>query len=95
MRVFVQAHWFYEDNVREQTEGLKSLSLKEFSEQMFQSVPQFKKYKKHIEDIYANFNSYKVPALAWSWANQPSRRHTVSKAPCGGTACGSDMAAAD
>lgn len=40
----VQAHWFYEDNVREEHGGLKSLSLREFAVQMFTQCSILKKY---------------------------------------------------
>mmetsp|Transcript_25751 Transcript_25751/g.48836 ORF Transcript_25751/g.48836 Transcript_25751/m.48836 type:complete len:321 (-) Transcript_25751:120-1082(-) len=54
-----QAHWFYEDNVREEHGGLKSLSLREFAVQMFTQCSILKKYTQFVDDIYKNFNAYK------------------------------------
>ncbi|KAF6166218.1 hypothetical protein GIB67_031002 [Kingdonia uniflora] len=55
-----QAHWFYEDNSVENNPSLKSISLREFTSLMFSSCIQLRPYIAHIDDIYKDFNSYKV-----------------------------------
>ncbi|RZC76356.1 hypothetical protein C5167_000431 [Papaver somniferum] len=55
-----QAHWFYEDNAVEQDSGLKSLSLREFTSLMFRSCDALRPYTAHVDDIYNDFNKYKV-----------------------------------
>lgn len=55
-----QAHWFYEDNTREQYPSLKSLSLREFTSLMFQSCADLRPYNSRIDGIYKDFTSYKV-----------------------------------
>ncbi|KAK3261596.1 hypothetical protein CYMTET_29497 [Cymbomonas tetramitiformis] len=53
-----QAHWFYEDNIREQL-PLKSLSLREFAVLMFQQCITLKPYQRFVDDIYKSFTIYK------------------------------------
>ncbi|KAI5060668.1 hypothetical protein GOP47_0025088 [Adiantum capillus-veneris] len=55
-----QAHWFYEDNSREQHPSLKSLTAREFTALMFQSCAALRPYIANIDDIYKDFTSYKV-----------------------------------
>lgn len=55
-----QAHWFYEDNSREQHPSLKSLTPREFTALMFQSCAALRPYIANIDDIYKDFTSYKV-----------------------------------
>eukprot|EP00850_Spirogloea_muscicola_P003790 SM000015S01290 [mRNA] locus=s15:1002276:1011530:- [translate_table: standard] len=49
-----QAHWFYEDNMREKTPLLKSFTLREFT------CAALRPYIAHIDNIYKDFNSYKT-----------------------------------
>ncbi|GAV73090.1 NUDIX domain-containing protein/DCP2 domain-containing protein [Cephalotus follicularis] len=54
------AHWFYEDNSVEKNPSLKSFTLKEFTSLMFNSCDVLRPYVAHIDDIFKDFNSYKV-----------------------------------
>lgn len=60
MFLIEQAHWFYEDNSREQYPSLKSMSTFEFAALMFQSCASLRPYIANIDDIYKDFTSYKV-----------------------------------
>lgn len=60
MFLIEQAHWFYEDNCREQDPSLKSMSTFEFAALMFQSCASLRPYIANIDDIYKDFTSYKV-----------------------------------
>eukprot|EP00897_Mesotaenium_endlicherianum_P009959 jgi/Mesen1/8992/ME000056S08401 len=55
-----QAHWFYEDNSREQFSGLKSLNLRDFTSLMFQKCAALRPYLQHVDDIYKDFTTYKT-----------------------------------
>ena len=55
-----QAHWFYEDFVREKRTDLKSLSLREFATHLFTTCVSLRPYVGHLDTIYKSFTSYKV-----------------------------------
>eukprot|EP01102_Stenamoeba_stenopodia_P009479 TRINITY_DN2796_c0_g4_i1.p1 TRINITY_DN2796_c0_g4~~TRINITY_DN2796_c0_g4_i1.p1 ORF type:complete len:356 (-),score=78.99 TRINITY_DN2796_c0_g4_i1:1050-2117(-) len=58
-----QAHWFYEDFYREKNPRLPSLSLKEFTRQIFERSELLKQVQsgeiKSTDEILANFKKYK------------------------------------
>ncbi|KFH71341.1 hypothetical protein MVEG_01641 [Podila verticillata NRRL 6337] len=54
-----QAHWFYEDFVREQNTSLPSFSLKNFSAKFFQHCPLLAEWASEHETAFANFMEYK------------------------------------
>ncbi|KAG0343117.1 mRNA-decapping enzyme subunit 2 [Podila humilis] len=54
-----QAHWFYEDFVREQNSSLPSFSLKNFSAKFFQHCPLLHEWANEHETAFANFMEYK------------------------------------
>lgn len=54
-----QAHWFYEDNTREEDPCLKSFNLREFSALMFQKCASLRPYIGQVDNIYKDFTSYK------------------------------------
>lgn len=62
-----QAHWFYEDFVREEEPeaNLQSLSLKTFAKLMFQQCPELQAYSTVLDAIYRQFNEYKqvIPVM--------------------------------
>jgi hypothetical protein len=55
-----QAHWFYEDFVREQNPALPSFSLKAFTSKIFHHCPVLRNYNKNHEQAYRDFVKYKV-----------------------------------
>jgi 8-oxo-dGTP pyrophosphatase MutT (NUDIX family) len=55
-----QAHWFYEDFLREKDASLPGFSLKDFCAQFFELCPLLKAYKGTFDENYAKFHSYKV-----------------------------------
>ena len=58
-----QAHWYYEDFVREEEEHkhrLKSMSLKQFAGLMFNKCAPLRRYKDEVDDIYKAFTNYKL-----------------------------------
>ncbi|KAI9206496.1 Dcp2, box A domain-containing protein, partial [Polychytrium aggregatum] len=55
-----QAHWFYEDFVREENPKLPSYSLKNFSSRFFQYCPLLHEWAHDHETAFANFIEYKV-----------------------------------
>ncbi|KIM48212.1 hypothetical protein M413DRAFT_439933 [Hebeloma cylindrosporum] len=55
-----QAHWFYEDFIREQHTKLPSLPLKKFSEMLFHACPLLQQWSHAHEEIYHNFMQYKT-----------------------------------
>lgn len=54
-----QAHWYYEDFIREKDKSLPTLTLRVFATNMFATVPQLKSRFKDISTIYAKFLAYK------------------------------------
>eukprot|EP00882_Tetradesmus_deserticola_P003578 GHRQ01003787.1.p1 GENE.GHRQ01003787.1~~GHRQ01003787.1.p1 ORF type:complete len:414 (+),score=150.91 GHRQ01003787.1:159-1400(+) len=60
-----QAHWYYEDFVREQDSTLRSLSLKDFAVVVFQNCPELRTYLDDIEQIMEHFKAFKknVPVM--------------------------------
>ncbi|CAI5487695.1 unnamed protein product [Closterium sp. Naga37s-1] len=55
-----QAHWFYEDKCRERyTPPLRSFSLRDFTNLLFQRCVALKPYAARVNDIYNDFTSYK------------------------------------
>lgn len=62
-----QAHWFYEDFVREAEPeaDLQSMSLKSFAKLMFQYCPTLQQYSTVLDAIYRQFNDYKqvIPVM--------------------------------
>lgn len=55
-----QAHWYYEDFVREQNPSLPSFNLKNFSAKFFQHCPLLHEWSNEHETAFANFMEYKV-----------------------------------
>ncbi|KAM3581219.1 mRNA-decapping enzyme subunit 2 [Umbelopsis sp. WA50703] len=55
-----QAHWFYEDFVREQRPELPSFSLKNFSAKIFQHCPLLRQWENEHERAFADFMQYKI-----------------------------------
>ncbi|KAF9181158.1 mRNA-decapping enzyme subunit 2, partial [Haplosporangium sp. Z 767] len=55
-----QAHWFYEDFVREQNPVLPSFNLKNFSAKFFQHCPLLHEWSNEHETAFANFMEYKI-----------------------------------
>jgi hypothetical protein len=55
-----QAHWFYEDFVREQKPELHSFSLKNFSAKIFQHCPLLRQWEHEHERAFADFMQYKI-----------------------------------
>ncbi|GJP68311.1 hypothetical protein CLOP_g25036 [Closterium sp. NIES-67] len=55
-----QAHWFYEDKCRERyTPSLRSFTLRDFTNLLFQRCVALKPYAARVNDIYNEFTSYK------------------------------------
>ncbi|KAJ2960233.1 hypothetical protein NQZ79_g4438 [Umbelopsis isabellina] len=61
-----QAHWFYEDFVREQKPELPSFSLKNFSAKIFQHCPLLRQWENEHERAFADFMQYKIRIPGWS-----------------------------
>ncbi|KAJ3143880.1 mRNA-decapping enzyme subunit 2, partial [Irineochytrium annulatum] len=55
-----QAHWFYEDFVREENTSLKTFSLKNFSARFFAHCPLLEKWANDHESAFQTFMEYKV-----------------------------------
>ncbi|KAG6851066.1 hypothetical protein H0H93_002958 [Arthromyces matolae] len=55
-----QAHWFYEDFIREENPKFPSLPLKKFSEMLFQSCPLLQQWSHDHESAYTHFMQYKT-----------------------------------
>ncbi|KAF9437096.1 mRNA-decapping enzyme subunit 2 [Entomortierella beljakovae] len=55
-----QAHWFYEDFIREQNLSLPSFNLKNFSAKFFQHCPLLAEWSNEHETAFANFMEYKI-----------------------------------
>ncbi|KAF9163821.1 mRNA-decapping enzyme subunit 2 [Mortierella sp. AD011] len=55
-----QAHWFYEDFVREQNPALPSFNLKNFCAKFFQHCPLLHEWSNEHETAFANFMEYKI-----------------------------------
>lgn len=55
-----QAHWFYEDFVREESPHLPSFTLKQFSNQIFKHCLILHKWANDHETAFANFIDYKI-----------------------------------
>lgn len=55
-----QAHWFYEDFLREKDGRLPGFSLKDFCAQFFEFCPLLNAYRGTFDENYAKFHSYKV-----------------------------------
>ncbi|KAI9094939.1 Dcp2, box A domain-containing protein, partial [Phlyctochytrium arcticum] len=55
-----QAHWFYEDFVREENPRLPSYSLKNFCGKFFEHCPLLHRWKHDHEKAFADFMEYKV-----------------------------------
>ncbi|KAG6868588.1 hypothetical protein C0993_000614 [Termitomyces sp. T159_Od127] len=55
-----QAHWFYEDFIREENPKFPSLPLKRFSEMLFQACPLLQQWSHDHELAYTNFMQYKT-----------------------------------
>jgi mRNA-decapping enzyme subunit 2 len=60
-----QAHWFYEDFIREQNPVLPSLTLRKFSKRIFDHCPLLWQYSGRHEEEFRVFLRYKqrVPVL--------------------------------
>ncbi|CAI7861894.1 unnamed protein product, partial [Closterium sp. NIES-53] len=55
-----QAHWFYEDKCRERhTPPLRSFTLRDFTNLLFQRCVALKPYAARVNDIFNDFTSYK------------------------------------
>ncbi|KAI8923571.1 Dcp2, box A domain-containing protein, partial [Entophlyctis helioformis] len=67
-----QAHWFYEDFVREESPRLPSFSLKNFSSKLFRHCPLLQHWANHHELAFAQFMEYKtrVPVCGAILLNQ-------------------------
>ncbi|KAJ7597028.1 pyrophosphatase DCP2 [Mycena floridula] len=55
-----QAHWFYEDFVREQNNKFPSYTLKNFSSIMFNSCALLKRWAHDHEQVFSTFMQYKT-----------------------------------
>ncbi|KAF8905574.1 Dcp2, box A domain-containing protein [Gymnopilus junonius] len=55
-----QAHWFYEDFIREENTKLPSLPLKKFSEMLFHACPLLQQWSDDHEQAFNNFMQYKT-----------------------------------
>ncbi|PPQ69638.1 hypothetical protein CVT26_001514 [Gymnopilus dilepis] len=55
-----QAHWFYEDFIREENTKLPSLPLKKFSEMLFHACPLLHQWSDDHEQAFNNFMQYKT-----------------------------------
>ncbi|KAI9594370.1 Dcp2, box A domain-containing protein [Syncephalis fuscata] len=54
-----QAHWYYEDFIREQNPSLPSFSLKQFSAKIFRHCPLLQHWADEHEKAYGDFLTYK------------------------------------
>ncbi|KAF9526492.1 Dcp2, box A domain-containing protein [Crepidotus variabilis] len=55
-----QAHWFYEDFIREENHKLPSMPLKKFSEMLFHACPLLHQWSHDHEEAFKNFMQYKT-----------------------------------
>ncbi|KII94386.1 hypothetical protein PLICRDRAFT_99875 [Plicaturopsis crispa FD-325 SS-3] len=55
-----QAHWYYEDFIREQNPTLHSLPLKKFSAMLFQACPLLHQWNHDHEQAFNHFMQYKT-----------------------------------
>ncbi|TFK57069.1 DCP2-domain-containing protein [Heliocybe sulcata] len=55
-----QAHWFYEDFIREENPKFPSLALKKFSALLFQACPLLRQWSHDHEQAFTNFMQYKT-----------------------------------
>ncbi|KZW02218.1 DCP2-domain-containing protein [Exidia glandulosa HHB12029] len=55
-----QAHWYYEDFVREENRALPSLPLKKFSAMLFRACPMLRQWTHDHEVAFDNFMQYKT-----------------------------------
>ncbi|THV04962.1 DCP2-domain-containing protein [Dendrothele bispora CBS 962.96] len=55
-----QAHWFYEDFIREQNPKFPSLPLKKFSAMLFEQCPMLNHFKADHDQAFHNFMLYKT-----------------------------------
>ena len=58
-----QAHWYYEDFVREEVGNasvMRTMKLREFAELMFHKCASLSKYRGKVDGIYKNFLMYKL-----------------------------------
>eukprot|EP00899_Mesostigma_viride_P012052 jgi/Mesvir1/20848/Mv07939-RA.1 len=85
-----QAHWFYDDFYREQDPTLASLSLRDFTELMFQHCPALRPYQNMIDDIYKSFTTYKtsVPVCGAIIMNREMDKCVLVKGWKGGASWG-------
>ena len=54
-----QAHWYYEDFVREEKPHLRGMKLREFAEIMFNKCASLRRYRGKVDEIYKKFTAYK------------------------------------
>ncbi|KAJ2254083.1 mRNA-decapping enzyme subunit 2, partial [Coemansia sp. RSA 451] len=54
-----QAHWFYEDFIREENQTLPSMSLKTFAGRMFKHCPLLSQWANNPNEAYQTFLEYK------------------------------------
>lgn len=54
-----QAHWYYEDFVREENPKMKGMKLREFAALMFNNCSTLKRYRGKVDEIYKKFTNYK------------------------------------
>mmetsp|Transcript_1218 Transcript_1218/g.4327 ORF Transcript_1218/g.4327 Transcript_1218/m.4327 type:complete len:142 (-) Transcript_1218:40-465(-) len=54
-----QAHWFYEDFIREDQPQLQTYRLKDFTELMFKNCQSLQPFKVFLPQIYKQFTNYK------------------------------------
>ncbi|EIN13760.1 DCP2-domain-containing protein [Punctularia strigosozonata HHB-11173 SS5] len=55
-----QAHWFYEDFVREQNHNFPHINLKKFSSMMFHRCPLLQQHAANHEASFSHFMQYKI-----------------------------------
>ncbi|KAI9291324.1 DCP2-domain-containing protein [Neoconidiobolus thromboides FSU 785] len=55
-----EAHWFYEDFIRELNPSLPNFTLKNFSNKLFTHCPLLKKWSSGHDQHYGNFLDYKL-----------------------------------
>ncbi|KAH9486943.1 mRNA decapping complex subunit 2 [Psilocybe cubensis] len=55
-----QAHWFYEDFIREENNNLPSYNLKRFSETLFKACPLLQQWSHDHEQAFSTFMQYKT-----------------------------------
>ncbi|KAG6813799.1 hypothetical protein H0H92_007211 [Tricholoma furcatifolium] len=55
-----QAHWYYEDFIREENPNCPSLPLKKFSQMLFKECPLLERWSDNHEMVYNTFMEYKT-----------------------------------